>query len=128
MKKTIYNLVWIILLQVIAFACKEDDPQLASAPSPEEVTFTFDYDDANPNIVHFTNTSPVGFKAIWDFGNGLTATGDTPTAPFPVEGDYEVRLTLLTSGGIVSNTESVNIAETNPLMLDIPSYNMLTGG
>ena len=128
MKKIAYNFLWILTLQVIVFGCKEDDPKLASPPSSDKVTFTYEYDDENPNIVHFTNTSPVGFKTIWDFGNGVTSTSETATVPFPLEGDYTVKLTLLTAGGIVSNTEVVNIAETNPLMLDIPSYNMLTGG
>lgn len=128
MKKITYSFLWILTLQVIVFGCKEEDPQLAPAPSADEVTFMFEYDAENPNIVHFTNTSPIGFKAIWDFGTGITATGDEATAPFPVMGNYEVKLTLLTEGGNVSNTKTVNIAETNPLMLDIPSYNFLTGG
>lgn len=128
MKKILYTILWIATLQVIMFACKEDDPQLAAPPSNTDVTFTFEYDDENPNIVHFTNTSPIGFRAIWDFGNGLTAVGDNPVAPYPVQGDYEVKLTLLTAGGIAANSQTVNIANTNPLMLDIPSYNKLTGG
>lgn len=128
MKKIIYSLLWILTLQIMIVACKEDDPQLGPPPSSDDVTFTFEYDVDNPNIVYFTNTSPIGFQAIWDFGTGVTATGDEATAPFPLQGDYEVKLTLLTKGGMASNTQIVNIANTNPLMLDIPSYNMLTGG
>jgi hypothetical protein len=128
MKKIINSILWMVSLLVLVSACEEDNPQLAPTPGQEEVTFTFEYDATNPNIVHFTNTSPIGFKAIWDFGNGLTDIGDNPTAPFPVKGDYNVKLTLLTKGGIVSNTNVVSIENTNPLMLDIPSYNMLTGG
>lgn len=128
MKKIIYSVLWILTLQVILFACKEDDPQLGPAPVEGDATFTYEYDAANANIVHFTNTSPDGFKAIWDFGNGRSATGDEVSSPYPVLGDYEVKLTLLTEGGAAVNTQIVNIAQTNPLMLDIPSYNMLTGG
>lgn len=128
MKKLIYSFLWILTLQVILFACKEDDPQLAPPPADGDATFTYEYDAANANIVHFTNTSTEGFKAIWDFGNGRTGTGNEISSPYPVLGDYEVKLTLLTEGGVAVSTQTVNIAQTNPLMLDIPSYNMLTGG
>lgn len=128
MKKIIYSLLWVLAVQVAMISCKEDDPQLGPAPSAADVTFTFQYDASNPNIVRFTNTSAIGFKPIWDFGNGVTSTSNEVSVPYPVEGDYNVKLTLLTSGGIASSTQVVNIAETNPLMLDIPSYNMLTGG
>lgn len=128
MKKILYTLLWFVCLQTVITACKEDDPQLDPAPSSTDVTFTYDYDASNPNIVRFTNTSAIGFKPIWDFGNGVTSTSNEVTVPYPVEGDYTVKLTLLTSGGIANSSQIVNIAETNPLMLDIPSYNMLTGG
>ncbi|NBW37202.1 MAG: hypothetical protein EBR30_19715 [Cytophagia bacterium] len=128
MKKILYTLLWFVCLQTVITACKEDDPQLDPAPSAADVRFTFEYDAVNPNIVRFTNTSAIGFKPIWDFGNGITSTENQVTVPYPVEGNYNVKLTLLTAGGIANSTQVVNIAETNPLMLDIPSYNMLTGG
>lgn len=128
MKKIVYTFLWFVCLQLVITACKEDDPELGPAPEPSDVTFSFEYNASNPNIVRFTNTSPIGFKAIWDFGNGVVSTSNEATVPYPVQGDYTVKLTLLTAGGIASSTQVVNIANTNPLMLDIPSYNMLTGG
>jgi hypothetical protein len=119
-----------VLMVIVAGCTPQEDPKpsLGNAPKSEEVTFTFAYDNTNPNIIHFTNTSTTGFKAIWDFGNGVSATGNQATVPYPIEGNYTVTLTIYTRGGSAYNTKVVDIAETNPLMLDIPSYNFLTGG
>lgn len=102
-------------------------PEIGAQPTAADVKFTFAYDAENANIVHFTSTSS-SFKTIWDFGNGATAVGNTATAQYPVKGDYSVKLTILTKGGSANAIQVVAIANTNPLMLDIPEYNMLTGG
>jgi hypothetical protein len=120
-----------LVMAALLLACSPQEdpkPSLGKAPQSDAVTFTFEYDDENPNIVHFTNTSNKGFKAIWDFGNGASASGDQVTGSYPVEGDYTVKLTIYTKSGSAFNTQVVDIAETNPLMLNIPSYNLLTGG
>jgi hypothetical protein len=120
-----------ILLSVLIFACtpqEDPKPNIGNSPKSENITFTFIYDAENPNIVHFTNTTPFGFKAIWDFGNGASAVGNTVTGVFPLEGEYTVKLTVYAKAGSAHNTKVVDIAETKPEMLDIPSYNFLTGG
>lgn len=104
-----------------------EEGDLGLKPMPDDVAFTVAHDEDNPNIVHFENTSK-GFISIWDFGNGATARGESATAAYPVQGEYTVKLTILTSGGSTSTTKIVTIDETNPLMLDIPVYNFLTGG
>jgi hypothetical protein len=109
--------------------CSPDDTEaeLGPVPTTADVTFTATPDPANPNIVHFTNSSE-GFIAVWDLGNGTTARGNEAQASYPVKGDYTVKLTIMTSGGSATSEKVINIAETNPLMLDIPVYNFLTGG
>lgn len=130
MKTLRYSSYTSFVVAFLLLACEpqtDPKPDIGQQPTAADVTFTFDYDDENENIVHFTNTSE-GFKAIWDFGNGTTAVGNTATASYPVKGDYSVKLTILTKSGSAVSTQVVAIAETNPLMLDIPEYNMLTGG
>src|SRR5690606_17387155 len=39
-----------------------------------------------------------------------------------------VTLTVYTSGGSVKSIQTIEIAETDPTLLDLPVYNMLTGG
>ncbi|MEL7118863.1 MAG: hypothetical protein AAFO07_05465, partial [Bacteroidota bacterium] len=63
----------IVLLGLTACDPEIDDkPALAPPPTASDVTFTFEYDADNPNIVYFTNTSE-GFILQWDLGNGATA-------------------------------------------------------
>ncbi|NBP70604.1 MAG: PKD domain-containing protein, partial [Cytophagia bacterium] len=125
MKKFIKFLAFTLAMSSFAMfqSCDEEDPLVqptVTEPSTiasvqvggsGDVTFTFEYDAVNPNIVRFTNTSAIGFKPIWDFGNGVTSTENQVTVPYPVEGNYNVKLTLLTAGGIANSTQVVNIAE-----------------
>lgn len=130
MKTLKYSSYLSLVVGFLLLACEpqtDPKPDIGTQPGSGDVTFTFAYDAANENIVHFTNTS-TSFKAIWDFGNGTTAVGNSVTASYPVKGDYTVKLTILTKSGSALSTKVVAIAETNPLMLDIPEYNMLTGG
>ncbi len=131
----LYHKFYFILLAIAAMAllpaCEPEEdakPDLGPAPTSDDVTFTFEYDSQNPNIVHFTNTTADGFIAKWDFGNGSAADGQEATAAYPLKGDYEVTLTVFTKSGRASNSQIVNIAQTNPEMLNTPELTMLTGG
>jgi hypothetical protein len=126
MKKIIYSLFWVIALPVVFTACKEDVNELGPVPSASDVDFTFTPSTENDNILNFTSSS--GFLKIWDFGNGKSAQGDNVKGTFPVKGTYTVTLTVYTSGGSASAKKTVEIAETDPTLLDIPVYNKLTGG
>ncbi|NIT59543.1 MAG: hypothetical protein GWN00_25990 [Aliifodinibius sp.] len=128
----IINKYWMVpVLLLFAFTACEPQvtsaPDLASAPQSENVTFEYEPDAENPNVIQFINTSD-SFKALWDFGNGTTAEGDTVIGEFPLQGDYTVMLTIFTESGQAMNTQDITIAETNALMLDDPNLNMLTGG
>lgn len=128
MKKTLINTIaWMLVVSVSMIACKEDEFTLGQAPSEADAGFTFAPSAENDNIINFTGTSSAFLKK-WDFGNGSTAAGSTVTAIFPVEGTYTVTLTVYTSGGSVSSAQQIVIAETDATLLDIPAYNMLTGG
>ncbi|MFA1769897.1 PKD domain-containing protein [Rufibacter glacialis] len=120
---------YICLLFLAAFSwtgCEVEDPELAPAPTAEQVTFTMK-PTSNPNIITFTSTAP-GFKALWDFGDGATGEGTEVTHAYPVKGEYTVKLTIYTAGGSTSSTQKVTIANTNPTMLNREDYNFLTGG
>lgn len=127
MKKLIYNILWILSIQVILIACKDDEAELGSVPTEADAAFTFAPTNENDNIINFTASSSAFLKK-WDFGNGATAQGDNVKGTFPVKGTYNVTLTVYTAGGSISQTQTVEIAETDPTLLDIPVYNFLTGG
>ncbi|MBL6444737.1 PKD domain-containing protein [Fulvivirga sp. 29W222] len=130
MKTLIINFKWILALLILVTACDpygEEDLELGPPPTAEDAVISMTANAENANIIHFKNASSA-FLKVWDFGNGSGAKGDDVTGIFPLKGTYEVTLTVYTSGGSISSSTTVEIAETNPLLLDIPVYNMLTGG
>lgn len=127
MKKILYSLFLIASIQLVITACKEDDPQLGPAPTEEDAAFTFEPSTQTPNILNFTSNTDAFLKK-WDFGNGTKAEGNEVTGIYPFKGTYTVTLTVYTSGGSISNSLDVVIENDDPTLLDIPVYNMLTGG
>lgn len=102
-------------------------PEIGDRPTADDVTFDFEYDAQNPNIVHFSNTSE-GFILQWDLGNGASAEGQTATGIYPLAGEYTVTLKAFTKAGSAENSTTITIDQTDPSLLDIPAYNLLTGG
>ncbi|TXK37081.1 hypothetical protein FVR03_15975 [Pontibacter qinzhouensis] len=111
-------------------ACSPDSStyELGPAPGSDMVKIVATPSSTNPNIIQFRNETPGAFKAIWDLGNGSTAEGNQVNGSYALEGEYTVKLTVFTKDGFASNTQTINIAETNFSMLDRPDYNALTGG
>ncbi len=130
-KNTIKTSIWLSLALMLSVlvACKKDDDVkgLGAAPTAEQVKFTASPTTANVNVINFKNESP-GFRAIWDFGNGATAEGNSVQASYPLAGTYTVKLTIVTDGGYASSSKTVTIAATNPAMLTDPAFVTLSGG
>lgn len=111
-------------------ACTPDDDreELGPAPTSDLVQFKASPSSESANIINFTNETPGTIKAIWDLGNGVTAEGTTVSGSYALAGDYTVKLTVFTKNGYTSNTQTINIANTDVSMLDREDYNFLTGG
>jgi len=128
MQKLMKNLMFVAALFMF-MSCEEEEPTIVEAPIEEDAAFTFEASVDNDNIIEFT-ASVEGFNQyVWDLGNGenapdaMTATGTYPTA-----GTYTVTLTVFNDGGSASSSQEVVIAATDPTLLDIELYNLLTGG
>lgn len=52
-----------------------------------------------PLLVNFQDNSPNAVNWQWDFGDGTTGTGKTPSHTYAVEGSYNVTLTITTAQG-----------------------------
>ncbi|WP_347158226.1 PKD domain-containing protein [Pontibacter chitinilyticus] len=126
----IYQFLVVALLAGAVTACSPDDPDASLGPLPtsEMVKFTATPSADNPNIINFTNQTPGSFKAIWDLGNSTVADGNQVSGTYAVAGDYTVKLTIFTSGGYATNTQTIHIENTDVSLLDRDDYNMLTGG
>ena len=122
-----FTLVGAALMAFSGCTPEDTESELGPVPTAADVTFTATPDESNPNIIHFSNSSE-GFIAVWDFGNGTTARGNEAQTAYAIKGDYTVKLTIMTRGGSGTSEKVITIEETNPLMLDLPVYNFLTGG
>lgn len=126
MKKLIYNLLWMLIIQVAITGCKEDDPELGPPPSASDAEFTFSPSASNKNQIVFTSTGGSGVKK-WDFGNGESAEGDVVSTNYIFAGTYEVTLRVYAKGGSIVSTKTIEIEETDLSQLP-DEYVFLTGG
>jgi len=74
-------------------------------PTPQPSFTGTPTNNCAPSTVNFVNTSTGGVTYLWDFGNGVTFTGANPPAQlYPVNGEYNVSLTMTTSQGCSGTT------------------------
>lgn len=120
------SLIWILIIPVFMIACQEEDPQLGAVPTAADAEFTYAPTVASQNIIKLTSPSSAFLKK-WNFGNGQTAEGHEVQVTYPFAGDYVVTLTVYTSGGSISSSQTIHIEQTDVGLLS-PIYSLLTGG
>lgn len=128
MKKIIYSITCLVIVQVFLIACQEEATLSTVVPATADADFTFSHTTRSDNELVFTSASD-NFVKTWKFSDATQLfTGDNVTHQFPLAGSYDVTLTVYSAGGSISSTQTIVIAQTDPTLLDIPIYNMLTGG
>ncbi|NLR90330.1 PKD domain-containing protein [Flammeovirga agarivorans] len=126
MKQNIYSIFSLVILFWMA-SCTEKAPSLGPNPTSDDVSFTAVPTSENANIYEFTNTTPNSI-AYWSFGTGASGKGETVTAEYAVQGDYDVTLLVVTADGQAEATKTITIESTDFTLLDREDYNLLTGG
>ncbi|WKV11188.1 PKD domain-containing protein [Marivirga harenae] len=129
MKHLFGKFMMIAAIFVLMSCDEEEEPTLVDPPTEADAAFTFQATAESDNILEFT-ASVDGFnRYVWDLGNGESADESaTVTGTYSNAGSYEVTLTVFNDGGSASNTQEIEIAETDPTLLDNALYNLLTGG
>jgi hypothetical protein len=104
--------IYIIIVSVLLIAACDpqefDSIDIGSAPSDDEISFT--YSEGDNNLFVFENTSSVTGYAYWDFGDDSEGTGDSDTVTYYGAGDYVVTMTLITKGGSGVTTDTITVA------------------
>ena len=125
MKSNFLKICMIALLPILAASCVPNVPEVEVLPR-DAVSFEYliegDYalDYYIDSDVTFKNTSPTQGEAVWDFGDGKTATGDEVKHPYDVAGTYKVTLTI----GDFKKEQVIMISDIKPLL----SINPIEGG
>lgn len=126
MKKYLKYIALLLPIFVLA-ACVEEYSLDGNPPTEAEANFNFQPTAESDNIIQFTAENDF-FIMNWDLGNGASGSGKTITGTYPLAGTYTVTLTVFNDGGNTSFSREIVIAETDPLLLDKPLFNALTGG
>ena len=121
------KLILALSILSLTMACKKDVPTLGDAPTEADAVFTTVTSSISPNIIELTAANTT-MQCLWEFGNGIKATGSTATATYPYAGTYTIKLTVFNKGGSKSSTKQVVIANDDLGLLNNPYYNKLTGG
>ena len=75
-----------------------------------------------PLTVIFTNTSTGGYTgSLWDFGDGVTSTLESPTHTYTAAGVYTVTLTVSGPGGTDKETKAEYITAQEPTPTSTPT-------
>ncbi len=121
--------LFLFLVSLLGFSgCEPYEAEDIELPAAPIAGFTYEYVTNEPNRVVFKSTGEPGFLHLWDFGNGNTSSILIDTAYFPVQGDYDVTLTVAGRGGTGSATQTVNIAQSDGSLCNDDYLIWLTGG
>lgn len=128
MKASILYLVTFSLFFVFISCEKDNDqPKNEEAPRADQLSFTIE-EGTDPFHPVFTNTSTVKGLVDWDMGNGDLLTGDKVSSYYPMPGDYQIMMTLLTSGGKASISKTFTQTKTDYSSFDDPLLVAISGG
>ena len=125
MKSNFLKIFMMALLPVFVASCIDNVPTVENLPTdPVSFEYRIDGDYALDYYIDsditFKNTSPTQGEAVWDFGDGKTATGNEVKHPYDVAGNYNVKLTI---NGI-TKTQVIMISDIKPLV----NINPIEGG
>jgi PKD repeat protein len=90
---------------------------------PPEANFGFQPSDPSvfDTIQFFDESSDPGRVGVqseaWDFGDGTTGTGSSPTHRYTADGDYTTRLTVTTSDGRTASASQVMHVSTHDVAI-----------
>jgi len=128
--KIFKNILKVVLCMAALSSCKKEDFQLGEKLDPSQVKFEVYQDltlDPGGNTVIMVNKTP-GTIAIWDFGTGKS-NNDRDTVRFAFTGEYEIKYSALTAGGVVEmEPVKVNVTKDNLSYVTDPLWINLSGG
>ncbi len=127
--KTFIKIFSVFLTLAFIMSCQEEH-ELGALLDKSEVTFEVTQDlvtDPGGNTVILKNTTP-GTISIWDYGSGKSNRVQD-TLHFPFKGDYVIKFSAVTGGGIVEmDPVTVTVSDNNFNYVSDPLWTLLSGG
>lgn len=132
MKKTKILIVSFLMLGIgfLISSCEPESLSLGSQLDKSEIDFEIVQDfsvDPGGNTVILTNKTP-GVVLTWDYGTGRS-NKKTETVKYAFKGDYTIKVSAVTEGGIVElDPVTVTVTDDNLNYVNDPLWTALTGG
>lgn len=121
---------WIVSVSLLIITCQKNDYKLEAPLDKSQLQFEVIQDfDADPggNTVILKNNTPETVS-IWDYSTG-TSTRQQDTVHFAFQGDYTIKFSAMTGGGIVAaDSVVVSVTENNLNYVNDPLWLALSGG
>jgi hypothetical protein len=129
--RRIFISIWSLLVGLtLLSACQDDEPVLGERLAKSQISFDViqDYQaDEGGNVVILRNNTP-GTVSMWNYGTGRS-TRAQDTVQFPFEGEYEIKFSAMTAGGVVEmDPVVIHVTKTNPKYITDPMWTLLSGG
>lgn len=123
--------LWLFLAGALAiFSCKKKDYNLAAPTDASQISMEVKQDlqvDAGGNTVYLINNTG-GIEPVWDYGTGKSMR-QRDTIRFAFKGDYVVKRTAVTPGGLVElQPITIKVTQDNLNYVNDPLWTLLTGG
>lgn len=126
--KQIILLVTIAVLVVMS--CKKKDYSLGNMPDKAQINMEVKQDltvDAGGNTVYLINHTDA-VEPYWDYATG-TSTRRVDTVKYAFKGDYTVKRTAVTGGGLVQlDPITIHVTQDNLNYVNDPLWILLSGG
>src|SRR5688572_4598772 len=128
--KSFYKITLILFLAVLTvLSCKKKEYSLSGLPDKSAIKMDVKQDltvDAGGNTVYLT-TGTEQILPVWDYGTGKS-NRLTDTIRFAFKGDYTIKRTAVTDGGLVElDPVTIHVTKDNLLYVNDPLWNLLSG-
>jgi len=129
--KHAFKILMVLLLPAMVWtSCKKDEHDLGRVLDKSEIKYEIKQDlaaDAGGNTVILKNMTP-GTISIWNYGTG-TSNRMVDTVHFAFTGDYTIKFSVQTGGGVVEmDSLVVKVTQDNLKYVDDPLWTALSGG
>ncbi len=127
-----YKILFSLLLASVFLitACQQDDYELGTMLSKSEINYEViqEYSiDEGGNTVILRNNTP-GTVSMWDYGTGRS-TRMVDTIRFAFQGEYVIKFSAVTAGGIVEmDPITIEVTDDNLNYVNDPLWLLLSGG
>jgi hypothetical protein len=130
MRKIKNIFIMLLAMVLLVTSCQDESHELGEILAPSQINFEVvqDYSiDEGGNTVILKNNTPETVS-IWDYGTGRS-TRQQDTIRFAFKGEYVIKFSAVTAGGVVEmEPVTIEVTDDNLMYVNDPMWTALSGG